>query len=121
MTPKKALILMFMVISLFSFTTMAFGATKVENDELIQKVSGQKPGQMDLNGVGDEAAMDSAIAIAEFATKFCALVFFCALLIQLFGKVIQHPGYTKWSRLLIGGTVMGFIIIRMAPIVIYGM
>ncbi|MGG4495526.1 hypothetical protein [Brevibacillus reuszeri] len=121
MNKKVAAILLIVFVSLASIYSTAFGASKSENDALIEKVSGQKPGEMNITEVADEATIDSGIAIATVASKFCALIFFCAILIQLFGKVIQHPGYTKWSRLLIGGTIMGFIIIRTAPIVLYGM
>lgn len=110
------------LLMVFVSYTEVFAETKQANNELIQKVTGQKPGEVNLDiGDADEAAIDSGVAIAEVASKVSVLVFFVSLLIQLVGKVIQHPGYQKWSRLLILGSITGFIVIRMAPIALYGM
>lgn len=122
MNYKKVVYCLVVLLMVFVSYTEVFAETKQANNELIQKVTGQKPGEVNLDiGDADEAAIDSGVAIAEVASKVSVLVFFVSLLIQLVGKVIQHPGYQKWSRLLILGSITGFIVIRMAPIALYGM
>ncbi|MGG0938615.1 hypothetical protein ABHN11_21580 [Brevibacillus centrosporus] len=122
MKMTRMIVLLLTIVVLMCLQTSVFAESKQANNELIYKVSGQKPGEMNLDtDTADEATIDSGVAIAEVASKACVIIFFIALLIQLFGKVIQHPGYTKWSRLLIGSTIVGFVIIRMAPVILYGM